>query len=537
MQFFPLNNALISKLHADNPTRTPVSHHLHTLLSHPLSPDEDTLVTAFCLSPPQSLSTPASVALAADWRITKLVAEGRPVDALRFGRQISLKQGQEARSRLLRAVRETLTDLQRNQIELEIETTSSSSLLSTSSTTLNPAPAKSSITTPAWQPVPLPPPSPLPRSLLSLNQPPPPQLVPSATDLPLSASPFLRRERPLVSTLDGSSIGGAGKNILRAVREGTDTTSLSSPGRKAASLLFPGLGVGGGRSPSAPPTSERGGPSSTINGGSVFGGGSPRLASPFNHSGGEQARKERKATLSGFGSVRLQGPGNYGFGSPASKVDGSSWRGDAEVHAEDDRDEDMFSPPPPDTFSNIQRQQQVSSSSSLPFEIRATLDPVIASTIAAANPSPSAPPKRRTFSSQQLRTQTSTSGDKRRAVSTEAEDRPSSSIGVGSSSTGFPGAFPGNERDEEEDRSPEPEAAKKKPIRRSVRASSVTPAAATTPVPRTRRATSVQPEEPKSVAVRRSTRRIATSGSEQEGGKKAATPANKRATGSRRTKD
>ncbi|KAI5477746.1 hypothetical protein MNV49_005935 [Pseudohyphozyma bogoriensis] len=449
---------VLARCFGDNPTATPVPQHITTLLSTSFNDRENTIATSFCLSPPQSL-TPRQASLAADWRISKFVAETKPVEALKFGREVSqkgLKEGREARDRLLRNVGETLSEVQRGLVDLDLDVPSTSTAAAASTS--------SSITQPAWQPLPAQAPAPLPRSLLSLPKAAPPKTPPKAGDLPLSASPFLRGEKQLVSSRDASALGGVGKSVLRALREGT------SAGEEKAKSRVESFGSPMGGRYGTPARSESG-----------FGGytGSPRASSVFGGASAEGEKEvARKPTLSGFGSVRMPSTAYpVSVSTPTKDVD----------------DVDMRPRSPP-------------ANTSTPLGIRLAKDLAIAATIAAANSPPSAPstttsaPKRRTFSSQKQAA--STSGDKRRAVSTEAEERPSSSIKVTAGGSDFPGAFPGEEDDEVP-------AEKKKGVRRSARASSVVPA-----TPRTRRAASVQPsetvEETPRTAVRRSTRRLKT---------------------------
>lgn len=469
--------------HADNPTKTPAPHHLHLLLAHPFTALEDNLVSSFCLAPSNPIvQAPALAALAADWRISKLIAEGRPVDALRFGRQVSTGglRGADERARLLRAVRETLTEVQRNAVDLEAESVSSAAphrpaTASSSSAAPN---GHAQITQPAWQPAPLAsgPSQPAPRSLLMLSKSPAPPPTPvQPSDLPLSASPFLRQEKPLVSTTDGTGLGGVQKNILRALREGTSTTATPDKGKGRADAFGPA-----GASPRFPGFMA-GSPARSDAGGSLLfnpHGQSPRPSPIVFGQDGREVHKERKPTLSGFGSRRM----------PSSMRDLASFADDSLAHDEvdDTFDLSMRASPPPPPLAPAPR-------------------PTRAAETAAATS------KRRILSGQQP----SASGDKRRAVSTEAEDRPSSSVKV--TAKKVPGEFPGHHSDlESEPDVPAPTKGRKRaPVRRSARASSVQPLPATPT--RARRATSAQVETPKEdKAVRRSSRRIAATHVEEE---------------------
>lgn len=166
------------------------------------------------------------------------------------------------------------------------------------------------------------------------------------------------------------------------------------------------------------------------------------------------------------------------------------------------------------------------------FGHRVVQDPAVLATLAAASspnriPSTSTPaPKRRTFS-----TRDRNGKDKKRAVSTETEDRPSAAVRTQGRGTTLsrtqrpPGAFPGQseaeETEHEEDVASSPPPVVKKPARRA--AATKTPAKkasttrakalasdaaeATAPVtPRARRASSVQTEGTPRAGVRRSTR-------------------------------
>lgn len=187
-------------------------------------------------------------------------------------------------------------------------------------------------------------------------------------------------------------------------------------------------------------------------------------------------REERRPTLKGFGSVRTP-----------------SWKKD---EVEEEREETPV-PVLPTTkrFGDLQQQQQQS------FALRAAHDPAIAATLAAAEAPPipaAASSKRRTFSSQGA----SASGDKRRAVSSEVEERPSGAVRLGGESTGLPGAFPGQQVEEEEEGGIK--------LRRSKRAGSATAGVATarrkaekTPVRRSSRLGTPVGEEKEEIGARK----------------------------------
>lgn len=410
--------------HVDNGRAKPVAHHLQALLSHPFTPTEDALVTSFCLSPSSS-SIPKT--LTADWRLSKFIAEGRPIDALRFWAQAksSVKPNDE-RERLLKAVHATLTEVQRNELALEADDYTPA----VASTSRTPSAATTSnITQPAWQPVPLPAPTPLPRNLIATPRTTaPPTSQPTPADLPLSASPFLRRENPLVSSVDGSAMGGVQKSVLRALREGA--AGNTSPFKS-----------GGGLSDS-PEKASAGSPfrSAAVARESLFG--SPRVGTPVAPQSQPQVQypaysspqpapsSARKPTLAGFGSVRLpSASAAYGKARDESlslfAAAGGKERWDEQAGGEDeamgmDVEEEEH------VGGEHQDEEEVEDQT---FGFRAAQDPSIAATIAAA-----AAPTSATASSSKRRNRSSmgTSTDKRRAVSTEPEDRrPSASVKVG----------------------------------------------------------------------------------------------------------
>ena len=432
------------------------------------------------------------LSLAADWRISKFVAEGRPVDALRFGREIEARElgvGSEERSKLLSSVRATLTEVQRGQVDLDAEVDSIPTAPTASTSTLLPA-KSSNISTPAWQPAPLLAPVPLPTSLLTVARPAPPAPEPTALDLPLSASPFLRRDKPQVGSIDGSSIGGAQKSVLRAVREGT------APIDKGKARASPFASV---RLPSLTAGSER----FSSPGRAASGYGRSEQSTLFGVSNGNEGRKP---TLTGFGSMRLPA----GMGTPSRDTtimdNGNSLRPRGQEE-ESSSDEEVGN----NTFAH-----------------QAIRDPAIAATLAAANASTQKRAnaiqtlnKRRNFSSQN--SLVDSTAEKKRAVSVEAEDRPSSSVrtsnGAVRSSTRTsrpPGGFPGHsEEDDEDDEEPiitrpktratkKVPAAKATPAKKSGRASAISTGTKES-TPRAKRAGSVQAETPR-MGVRRSTR-------------------------------
>lgn len=442
--------------------------------------------------------------LAADWRISKLIAEGRPVLALQFGREVEargLSRGGEERAKLLRHVRETLTEVQRGCVDLEMEMATFDAGPVASTSYVAPVVVKrgadgpSHVATPVWEPVVPAPVGPLPTSLLSVAKPPPAAPLPTASELPLSASPFLRREKPQVSSTDGSALGGAQKSVLRALREGTS---------------FEGKGRGGPVSPLKLPSLTP----LTENFGSPARAGGFARSSVYSAAGSTTNESPRKApTLAGFGSMRLPG------GTPLrEREDPMTMR---EPVAADEEEDDP-----------AQGGSEDESMGDTTFGHRVVQDPAVLATLAAASspnriPSTSTPaPKRRTFS-----TRDRNGKDKKRAVSTETEDRPSAAVRTQGRGTTLsrtqrpPGAFPGQseaeETEHEEDVASSPPPVVKKPARRA--AATKTPAKkasttrakalasdaaeATAPVtPRARRASSVQTEGTPRAGVRRSTR-------------------------------
>lgn len=382
------------------------------------------MVNAFCLAP---LSSAVSKTLTADWRLSKYIAEARPVDALRFWAKVkSDVNANDERDRLLKAVYATLTDVQRSTLALEADDVLDEGATATAagrasngidSTTTGGTPAVD-ITRSAWQPLPVPMPQAPPRSLASLRVQKQQQAAPSPSkitpqNLPLSASPFLRKERPLVSSEDGGAVGGVQKSVLKALKDG------ASP-MKTKSTAVP---------PTADNTQRRGDTPSASSA-LFFMRNSPAPASPRMQLDGASApASPSKPTLSGFGSVRQPfAITSYGRATPVKPVSAPSQH---EVEEESEE-----------------------------FGYRAANDPSIAATIAAATThataqQSTAPPtgsKRRNVSNSGTQSQR----EKRRAVSTEAEDRPrAEGPPEGSKSKVPPGAFPGqaeeDAHDEDED--------------------------------------------------------------------------------------
>lgn len=494
----------------DNPTATPVPQHLQSLLSHPFTTTEDALVTLFCLSPPPSLR-PASQLLVVDWRLSKLVAEGRPLDALRFAHQAHAKglPTTDDRASLLRAVRDTLSEVQRSEIDLEgdIPAPGPSKPALVNGAGGAPSTSQSNVAHPAWQPQPARPATPAPRSLAEVARAKETVPAPQQVDLPLSASPFLRRDAPLVGTKDGGALGGAQKSVLRALREGTQEATGSPKGKGKAAPESP-RSVFGADSPRR-----------FVSIGSEIGAGSPR-ASTVGLDGLEVVTP-RKPTLSGFGSVR----------QPASAAYRMAELEDDEMSDEDEAEHELKLASPPAARplpARITSNHADRPAPDSPFAFRATQDPAIASTLAAATPAkptrtPRSEVKRRPSASRDAKA-AGVPDEKRRAISVEPEDRPVARVPVAASSSAGggglrrsktmqalpPGGFPGlvdddvAEQDEEEEGT-QMDVQEEQPREKRTRAktapgrvkatASATATPAKTPVRRSARASSVQPED------------------------------------------
>ncbi|GAA5880435.1 hypothetical protein JCM1840_007699 [Sporobolomyces johnsonii] len=453
----------------DNPTRLPTPQHLHTLLSYPFHPHELALLTSFCLSPPSSLPSSAP-SLIVDWFLSRLISSSQPLEALVFWAKIKAKGSRnvehaDERERLLKAVEGTLTDTQKKTLELEL-----SSLSSTASTAPQPAPtpattSTSSITQPAWAPTPAvapSTPSAPPRTLAAARLaqlPPAPAPSPQAKDLPLSASPFVRKD-----------------GVLRALKEGAAPASPSRPAPGTPNRMVSTAGAGAG---------------------------APRAGSPFSFistaapSVLDGTPSKPKPTLAGFGTVRQPATPR----PVAAPVRAQSPEEDEDVAMA----EDLRAPSPPQQPRTEDRD----------FAHRVAQDPAIRATILAAAstsrafPSSSklarapagTPQKRSRLSNgQQQRERGRQRGDKRRAVSAEPGEENSEETQQDGPDEGRtvklpPGAFPGigdepdhehehehdeseqerqqREREEEEER----QSSKPKPRGRSSRASIASTAA------------------------------------------------------------
>ncbi|GAA5966259.1 hypothetical protein JCM3765_002576 [Sporobolomyces pararoseus] len=537
-----LMKAILASCFGDNHTRLPVAQHLQSLISFPFTAAELALLTSFCVSPPTSLPSTAH-SLAADWFLSLLISSSKPLQALVFYHKLRTNgklEPSEERERLLKALEATLTVSQKTSLSIEIASLSSSAAARPSSTSQQAAPLQttttsSSITQPAWVPPPsttAPAPSTPIRTLAAARQsklPPPAAPTPKSTDLPLSASPFVRKD------------GGAGQGVLKALREQQHQPGgmLGSPaklGTPARSGVLPSFGttVGG---------SVRNGGSQYTE--SVVGGNDEAMGTP---------QKIVKPTLAGFGSVRQQPQAQL------QRMHSSSMQQDIEMDQDDYREEEedqeedevMLVPSPKNQTQPALPVPAASTSTSTPraakqddFSRRIALDPTIQKTLLAAStaskkalppPSPAPTskkgnedttsslktPKRSRTSQREAAKQQQPSQDrgdmKRRAVSSE----PPSGEGKGKESSDRekpdqdrtvklpPGAFPGMEEDQ-----PESNAAT---TRRSSRAGSSQPemrernslVSAGGPRTSTRRSTAAN------AAARRSTRSRSTSVAPEE---------------------
>ncbi|TNY23444.1 hypothetical protein DMC30DRAFT_444338 [Rhodotorula diobovata] len=305
-----------------NHSGLPLSAHLSALMVVPFLPSEDRLANTFCASPPP----PLFLTLTVDWRLSKLVAESRPVDALRFSARVRRDQGDklapsDARDRLLKAVEANLTDVQRSTLELDLAAAA--------------APAPSTTSSSAAQAL----------------QPAPPPAAPTAADLPLSASPFVRSQA-------GAQQGG----VLRALEHAQGTP------RKVAPSAAPGSPFVVQQRGAAAPVSA----------------GTPARAGAAV---GAEQQQQQKPTLPGFGSVRQAALTSSVLASPAATPRGRAPApGTAEkaktrdADEDDDGDEEMQSP----TAAHDDDDGDAG------FARRAALDPAVQRTIAAASASASA---------------------------------------------------------------------------------------------------------------------------------------------------
>ncbi|BGP15915.1 hypothetical protein JCM10213_003656 [Rhodosporidiobolus nylandii] len=516
-----LANSVLATCFGDNSTGRPLASHLSTLLARPFTPAEDALTTSFCASPP----APLSPTLTADWRLSKLIAESRPVDALRFWNKVKSNKRvdpSEQRDRLLAAVEANLTAVQRTTLSLEVAPAPLPAPAANPPT----ASSSSSVTQPAWAPAPAPAapaPAAPPRTLAAARLaqlPPAAAPAPGQADLPLSASPFVRAP---------SGTHGAG-GVLKALevaqtpgRKGPSSSAFApavgSPARMGSPFAFP----------AAPSTI--GGAPSTLAGGSSIAAASPA-----------------KPTLSGFGTVRQAPQPQQATPKAPRQV---SRRFQPEAQEDNDGDEVMGAAPAadspqqqrraPDADEDVQQAGQ-----DYAFASHVAQDPAIAATIAAAAPPTSAAKSKRSRVSNgaSARDRARARGDKRRAVSTEPEEpqrreRPDSSKTVKLP----PGAFPGQDEEEEhehDEEEQEPVKEERKQPRQAGRrasraASSSSKPAQTAKTPRrSTRQSTVEPSEagseadeppvPRSTRTRRSTRASSAAPEQEEGDKEGAKP-------------
>ncbi|GAA6018516.1 hypothetical protein JCM11491_006431 [Sporobolomyces phaffii] len=247
-----LMRAILAASFGDNRTHLPAGHHLKSLLSFPFTPAELSLLTSFSLSPPTTLPL-ASRSLVVDWLLSLLISSSKPLEALVFYYKLQTNgklEPSEERERLVKALEGTLTTSQRTTLSIEIATFSTSTAAplevdspATTAGTGAGTKTASSLTQPAWAaPLPATPaatPSTPVRTLAAARQsklPPPAAPTPKSTDLPLSASPFVRKD------------GGAGQGVLKALRE-QQHAGLQQ--KNAALLGSPARGSGTpGRGPS-----------------------------------------------------------------------------------------------------------------------------------------------------------------------------------------------------------------------------------------------------------------------------------------------
>ncbi|BGP24355.1 proteophosphoglycan ppg4 [Rhodotorula toruloides] len=464
-----------------NHTGRPLGSHLSALLALPFTPSEDALATSFCSFPPTSLP----ITLTVDWRLSKLIAESRPVDALRFWSSVrkSGKKGLEPsqdRDRLLKAVEANLTTVQKASLELDLAAAPSMGIGKEAEAS---SASTATLTQPAWAPAPAPAasaPQPAPRTIKAARLaqlPPPPAPAPTASEVPLSASPFIRNPAALASK------NGQGA-VLRALKVATPKKAPATPVKATPASPF-------AFAPSAPSIA-----------------GSAQSETPASP----------KPTLAGFGSVR-QTPARTPAGPrrlmPLTPPSPSEDEEEGDEGMRDVRQES-----PERTHATERKVGRKDESDE--FARRAALDPAIALTIAAAaepSSSKSAPPstaKRVSRRSAPARGGAGARGDKRRAVQGQPpnDDR----VDEGRTVRLPPGAFPGQSEDEhgEEDEEQPAQQGKK----RASRGKSASQTAQQTPARRmTRsRASTVEPASPppQSTTTRRSTRASSVQPERQE---------------------
>ncbi|GAA6059281.1 hypothetical protein JCM10212_006674 [Sporobolomyces blumeae] len=247
-----LMRSILATCFGDNHARTPVAQHLRSLLAYPFSAAEISLLSSFALSPPSTIPSPS---LVANWYLSLLISRNQPIEALVFHERSKAQQAgpqrlerDDERERLIKVVESTLTKSQRTALEIELAALSTAAPnTSTAPAVQPPAPttSTSTITQPAWAPaapIPIgapsttPDPAP-PRTLAAARLaalPPPPSPAPKPTDLPLSASPFVRTEAQTapssLSTSRGTLPNGTGSNDATSTNNMTSRSSRSGPG-------------------------------------------------------------------------------------------------------------------------------------------------------------------------------------------------------------------------------------------------------------------------------------------------------------------
>ncbi|GJN89088.1 hypothetical protein Rhopal_002062-T1 [Rhodotorula paludigena] len=482
-----LARAVLEACFGDNYTQRPVASHLSSLLALPFTPEEDTLTSTFCASPSANLP----LTLTVDWRLSKLIAECRPVDALRFYSTVrrekaSKLEQSEARDRLLKAVEANLTEVQRTTLELDLSPPPAPAPAVSSAA---PATAASKVTQPAWAPIPAPAapatPAAPPRTITAARlaqQPAPAAPAPTAADLPLSASPFVR-----------SATNKGQGTVLRALET-------------AATPRKPGAGAAGApASPFTFPPPQQQAQTATV---STSVAGSTVVSTATG--GGESVVSDApvskaKPTLAGFGSVR-QPALSAATPVKAPAAAQTPARKPARREEAADEDEEMGEASAAPT--------QPGDESGDDFARRAALDPAIARTIAAAktprrapaSSSAAAPPSTaRRSTRRSAQTHEVSEPSKRRAVHQPAPNDGAVDLERSARRGGNlpPGAFPGQQpQDEDEDTEQDDSAVSQHPEMReastsrraSTRAASSKPAAVAastrTPARRSTRAAS-----------------------------------------------
>ncbi|GAA5928092.1 uncharacterized protein JCM15063_003785 [Sporobolomyces koalae] len=468
-----LMRAILAACFGDNHSRLPVPQHLQSLLAFPFTRPEIALLTSFSLSPPSSLPTNAH-SLAVDWFLSLLISSSKPLEALVFYHKLKHTgklEPSEDRDRLLRALEDTLTKSQKTSLAIEIAAQSANvAAKPTAAAQPTASSSSSSVTQPAWAPLPDATPSTpkaVPRTLAAARQsklPPPASPAPKPTDLPLSASPFVRKD------------AASGQGLIKALKEqqlasrqsgSLAATATASPARvRSGTLPVPRTNVTDGGSQYSFVSRV-----ATETGGSGSFAGGEHVSTPV----------KSKPTLAGFGSVRQQ-PQSTPNRFPSSSMQEIDMHDDLvyeqaqdqrqQANAHDDDEEMMLVPasstPPAKVEANTEDD----------FSRRITLDPAIQKTLLAASTSKlqqsnstlvatsssssTAKSTQRTPKRTRGTSQNQRGDDKRRAVSSEPEvsqrNKPSSNTKASShprepaSIPLPPGAFPGSFEEQPEER-------------------------------------------------------------------------------------